>query len=359
MEIEAISTYVKNIGDIIQVKMNPSTIEESENEYTFSKQLIIGIDVSFSMSEHSDHIKALIKYLLDQFNKIRKVLDVSIIIFNDKTTEIWNGFSKNTYTECIDQIQFKGLSNLGKGFQDCLDRSLKNKYTWIILIGDGIPTKGPIRAAESFQKIEIPKRTKILTYGFHSCDEEILAILGKFNFKPELEDMQLLAQEILTTNIFNITVNFISDKRNIDLNSLILEMDSFPKGKVLSGKLYYFNQPDTIVYLPYGNMKDDELLSSYKIIVSYYSIQEKYKSIEISIDRKDGIKDLSCSNLKENYYKLYLLLKEKLRTDNFLYELEDFKQTLKETEILDYIEEMLQDTYITNNWIYQTLVLSQ
>lgn len=356
MDIQVLGTHIDGTGDVISVDLVPETMDKLDNEFTFSKQLIICLDISGSMDEHIETVKNLIKNLVNEISDddIRKILDLSIITFNNVAVEVWNTFSKVNLESILEDITCEGLSNFSDALDTCFKRVSRNKHTWILMFSDGECNKGKIRTIESFKKIQIPERTKIICYGFDECDEELLHLYN-FTYEPSIEHMKDVAEEIITTKIFDINVSFISDNDCFD--DLILG-ESVSEGELLCGDYSYFNLPSIITYLPYGNIKDYSLLNRYNVKISY-TMNRKTIIQTIPIKIVDNIPNITLYDSRNIYYNFYKLIKQKRRDEDIFKILGNFKNNVIFVPIKNVIENLIEIDFISKKDVYRALSFSK
>lgn len=356
MDIQVLGTHIDGTGDVISVDLVPETMDKLDNEFTFSKQLIICLDISGSMDEHIETVKNLIKNLVNEISDddIRKILDLSIITFNNVAVEVWNTFSKVNLESILEDITCEGLSNFSDALDTCFKRVSRNKHTWILMFSDGECNKGKIRTIESFKKIQIPERTKIICYGFDECDEELLHLYN-FTYEPSIEHMKDVAEEIITTKIFDINVSFISDNDCFD--DLILG-ESVSEGELLCGDYSYFNLPSIITYLPYGNIKDYSLLNRYNVKISY-TMNRKTIIQTIPIKIVDNIPNITLYDSRNIYYNFYKLIKQKRRDEDIFKILGNFKNNVIFDPIKNVIENLIEIDFISKKDVYRALSFSK
>lgn len=243
---------IENKGDVIYVNYNKNNIVNNS-----MKEIIIYVDVSRSMDKYIDEIKEHV----DIF--VNSKVNVTIKTFNTHITTVTN----------LNNIECRGLTDLGNLVSTAIS-DISDKYTWVLIFTDGQINKGKMRTVESFQRLNYPDNAKFYTFGYGDYNVDILKTIGK-NIHPDVSYFNKLLQQIYESNIFNIELDFVSNyNNNVDLNddSLILDLN-LTEGEYIRGSSKVFDTSSfPIIYLPYGNIKDTKLLSSYHLIISYHKL---------------------------------------------------------------------------------------
>ncbi len=175
---------------------------ENEENSTLNKEIILLVDISASMRDVFNSVKASLKSFKDV---IDDDIPVSIITFNDEARHV---------DQDIDTLEARGKTNISAALNLAFDTSSDDKMTWIILFSDGSPNLG-ITSKDGFKSLVAMKsrKTKIVCAGFKKkSPSSILAVIGDFIYVKTERDIdpffKSVAFEIITTTHVNFICKF-------------------------------------------------------------------------------------------------------------------------------------------------------
>lgn len=344
---------IDGVGDLIGLEIERGKLGIEENSFKFRKEVFICLDISGSMEQHIEEIKELLisfqKSISHNDFAFRKYLSVKLVLFNNKIKEIWNYTSRDSFNESLEKITCQGLSDFYQIHKYLKSEIKKYKATWVLWFTDGRPSKGKYRISDSFKKNKINNVNQI-SFGFGKCNTEIMKHLGNFIYNPNSECMEKLGKEILEMKHYNYKIRFVSDIMNKSIHEGGIILDELPESRYLIGNSDMLLS-NSVLYSPYGNIKDKELISSYKIIASYQNIGEENKIIdEISLEiDNDKISELYENHREQQFYKgIYdKMLRKNLQKSDITYN-NGFCKILKQN--IDYLQK---------SYLYKALFLSQ
>lgn len=223
-----------DVGDVLHIELNLDKPDITMD----NKDLIILLDVSGSMEKSLPLIKASLltfrdtiiqksreelnidKYFVDKYSideEFRNIINTRLITFSNHSKQIWSSkTSELTYEETIKNITTESMTNMGSGLKLAFEHINPDRYTWIVIITDGISNRGDYKTPDSFYNL-IQKdknvNSKIISLGCgNQFDSEVLRRIGTFAFAEDFDDIPMIlgniAEEIVHTWYIHCSIVF-------------------------------------------------------------------------------------------------------------------------------------------------------
>lgn len=196
--------------------------EENPDELLENKQLIIVVDRSGSMKDSIKDLKnslfAFRDLLLgrrrgDPMNeeeldqRLRAKFNLLLITFDDVVEVVYDSQNgKTTWDAAVNSITARHTTNMGGAIKKAYECTDPKKYTWIVVMTDGMSNEGSPQSFRGFHSLKTkePANTRTITIGYgHHYDVKVLEAAGEFTLIRSQEDIPgvfgSIAHEFLET----------------------------------------------------------------------------------------------------------------------------------------------------------------
>ena len=176
------------------------------------KEIFLVVDLSGSMSSSVPFLRASLKAFRDTLVNRSKLPDgtsdetieelfrnsfnVTLIGYNEKAWLIYSTDESDpaeTWDEAIEnQIRAEGCTNMGDGVQMAFDRIRVDRFSWVMVMTDGMSNRGKYQSTDSFGGLALlsPPNTRIITLGYGSeFNASVLCALGEFTYVATREQI--------------------------------------------------------------------------------------------------------------------------------------------------------------------------